>query len=155
MMWANNSVYHGPMVCFLHITLSHYHNYANLSEGIELLKCLSDIFLSVSRVKSVPDLIIIIKAEGWHICHCLGLGHETMVCSVCLSIFLFLRNWVYYSNDKYRTKMKKLSSWSIYGVSVMNILTKEDYLKWGYMVMSCQCYNGKQNIIVYTIAHII
>ena len=34
--------------------------------------------------------IIIIKSEAWPICHCLGLGHETMVCAVCLSMFLLL-----------------------------------------------------------------
>ena len=34
-------------------------------------------------------LIIIIKSEVWTIIHCLGLGHETMVCAVCRSIFLF------------------------------------------------------------------
>ena len=28
-------------------------------------------------------LIIIIKSEVWNITHCLGLGHETMVCAVC------------------------------------------------------------------------
>ena len=33
-------------------------------------------------------LIIIIKSEVWTINHCLGLGHETMVSAVCLSIFL-------------------------------------------------------------------
>ena len=33
-------------------------------------------------------LIIIIKPEVWIINHCLGLGHETMVCAVCLSMFL-------------------------------------------------------------------
>ena len=33
-------------------------------------------------------LIIIIKSEVWTITHCLGLGHETMVCAVCLSIFV-------------------------------------------------------------------
>ena len=33
-------------------------------------------------------LIIIIKSEVWAITHCLGLGHETMVSAVCLSIFL-------------------------------------------------------------------
>ena len=33
-------------------------------------------------------LIIIIKSEVWTITHCLWLGHETMVCAVCLSIFL-------------------------------------------------------------------
>ena len=36
-------------------------------------------------------LITIIKSEVWTITHCLGLGHETMVCAVCLSIFLWKR----------------------------------------------------------------
>ena len=31
----------------------------------------------------------LIKSEVWTITHCLGLGHETMVCGVCLSIFLW------------------------------------------------------------------
>ena len=31
-------------------------------------------------------LIIISKSEVWTITHCLELGHETMVCAVCLSI---------------------------------------------------------------------
>ena len=34
-------------------------------------------------------LIIIIKSEVWTITHCLGLGHETMVSAVCLSIFFW------------------------------------------------------------------
>ena len=29
-----------------------------------------------------------VKSEVWPICHCLGLGHETMVWAVCLFIFL-------------------------------------------------------------------
>ena len=33
-------------------------------------------------------LIINIRSEVWTITHCLGLGHETMVCAVCLSILL-------------------------------------------------------------------
>ena len=33
-------------------------------------------------------LIIIIKPEVWIINHYLGLGHETMVCAVCLTMFL-------------------------------------------------------------------
>ena len=33
-------------------------------------------------------IIIIIKSKAWTITHCLGLGHETMVCVVCLSMFL-------------------------------------------------------------------
>ena len=35
-------------------------------------------------------LIIIIKPEVWIINHCLGLGHETMVCVVCLTMFLWI-----------------------------------------------------------------
>ena len=34
-------------------------------------------------------LIFIIKSEVWTNTHCLGLGHETIVCAVCLSIFLW------------------------------------------------------------------
>ena len=32
--------------------------------------------------------IIIIQSEVWTITHCLGLGHETMVCAVCLYILM-------------------------------------------------------------------
>ena len=35
-------------------------------------------------------LIIIIKSEVWNITHCLGSGHETMVCAVCLFVFLWI-----------------------------------------------------------------
>ena len=37
--------------------------------------------------------IIIIKSEVWTIIHCLGLGHETIVCAVCLSKFLCRWFW--------------------------------------------------------------
>ena len=36
-------------------------------------------------------LIIIIKSEVWTIIHCLVLGNETMICAVCLSIFLWIK----------------------------------------------------------------
>ena len=35
-------------------------------------------------------LIIIIKSEVWTTTHCLGFGRVTMVCTVCLSIFLWI-----------------------------------------------------------------
>ena len=47
--------------------------------------------LPISRVMTTRIYIlclIIIKSEVWTITHCLGLGHETMVCAVCLSAFL-------------------------------------------------------------------
>ena len=93
------------LVC-LYSTPFHYHHCANLSEGIELIKRLSDIFCQVSKITHIFSviyyticgavyfqftyslvmieriyiicLIIIIKSEG----------HETMVSAVCLSIFL-------------------------------------------------------------------
>ena len=40
----------------------------------------------------ILSLIIIIKSEVWTITHRLGLGHETMVSAVCLSIFFWYRN---------------------------------------------------------------
>ena len=33
-------------------------------------------------------LIIIIKSKVWTVTHCLGLGHETLVCAVCLTVLL-------------------------------------------------------------------
>ena len=41
-------------------------------------------------------LSIIIKSEVWNILHCLGLGHETMVCAVCRFIFLWMQGNKYF-----------------------------------------------------------
>ena len=38
---------------------------------------------------------IIIKSEVWSICHCLELGHEKVVCTVCPSMFI----WFYGYSD--------------------------------------------------------
>ena len=35
-------------------------------------------------------LIIINKSERWQSCHCVGLGHETIVCAAYLSVFLWI-----------------------------------------------------------------
>ena len=123
---ANSRIRLGLQIVFvcLYITPSHYHHCANLSEVIELIKCMSDIFcvsvwvrLSICSQLSILQYVglcvfsssisfvmieriyilrlsIVIKSEVWTIAHCLGLGHETMVCNVCLSIFLFLSTYV-------------------------------------------------------------
>ena len=60
-------------------------------------------------------LIIIIKSEVWTITHCLGLGHETMECTVCLSIFLWesphLRalNFIL-QDDRYQSDAQRITS---------------------------------------------
>ena len=118
MMSANNRIRFALKIVFvcLYITPSHYHNCANLFEDIELIKCLSDIFVKcVNKIRHIRSvihytipgavcfqfthslmmierqyilcLIIIIKSEVWSITHCLGLGHETMLCTVCLFVF--------------------------------------------------------------------
>ena len=50
-------------------------------------------FVMIERIY-ILCLIIITKSEVWTITHCLGLGHETMVCAVCLSIFLWGMSWL-------------------------------------------------------------
>ena len=60
MMCTNSRVHYGLMVVYgyLHITIPHHHHYADLSEGNELLKCLSDIFFlgCVSKIISVLSI---------------------------------------------------------------------------------------------------
>ena len=118
-MSANNRMHFGLQIVFvcLYITPSHYHHCANLSEDNELIKCMSDIFCPMCKIKHIFPvilytiygaicfrffyqfplwwlreytlcLIIIIKSEVWTIIHCLGLGHEGMAYAVCLYIFL-------------------------------------------------------------------
>ena len=59
MMSANNRIYFGLHIVFvcLYITLSHYHHCANLSEDIELIKCLSDIFCRVCKIKHILSVV--------------------------------------------------------------------------------------------------
>ena len=61
MMCTNNRVHYGLMVVYgyLKITLHHYHHYADLYGGIELLKCLSGIFYleCVSKIGSVRSIV--------------------------------------------------------------------------------------------------
>ena len=49
---------------------------------------LSIYFMMIERIY-ILCRIIIIKSEAWTITHCFGLGHETMVSAVYLSIFLW------------------------------------------------------------------
>ena len=54
--------------------------------------CVSNSPISFVMIEKIYTLclIIIIKSEVWTITHCLGLGHETMVCAVCHSVFLWI-----------------------------------------------------------------
>ena len=79
MMCANDRVHYGPMVVCLHITLAHYHHYADVCESCIRFTHFYMMFVRIT----VCYLNITIKSEGWPICHCLGLGHETINCTVC------------------------------------------------------------------------
>ena len=60
-MCADDIVHYDPMVAFvcLLIALPHYQSYADLSESIELLKCLSGAFFldCVSKIKPIISII--------------------------------------------------------------------------------------------------
>ena len=117
MMCAYNQVHYGSMIIFmcLHIKLPHYHHYADLSEGIELQKCMSgnsvsSVYLRFSQFSQLSFMqyvglcllslpisliiviirilchIIIIKSELWSICHCVGLKSGNNG-TVCIFIF--------------------------------------------------------------------
>ena len=61
MMSANSRIRFGlqiVLIC-LYSTPSHYHHCANLSEDIELIKCLSDIFVECVRLSIFSRLSII------------------------------------------------------------------------------------------------
>ena len=114
MMSENSPISFALQIVFVcsYITPSHYHHCANLSEDIKLIKCLSDIFCRVCKFKHIPSVFslpishvmieriyiiclnIIIKSEQSIIIHCLGLGHETMVCAECLSCSLPHARWL-------------------------------------------------------------
>ena len=61
MTGANIRIRFGLQIVFvcLYITPSHYHHCANLSEDIELIKCLSDIYFveCVSKIKHIFSVI--------------------------------------------------------------------------------------------------
>ena len=120
------------LVCLYFTPLLHQYC-ANLSEDIEFIKIACQIYFveSVSKIKHILPVIhyticegcffscpislamiekiyilchiIIIKSEVWTITHCLMLGHEAMVCAVCISILLV--------NLRHHAKHHKLISW--------------------------------------------
>ena len=52
--------------------------------------CVFSLPIPLWWLREYTYFVISSSSEVWTITHCLGSGHETMVCAVCLSIFLFL-----------------------------------------------------------------
>ena len=105
MMSGKSGIRFGLQIVFvcLYITPSHYHHVQTWSEGIELIKCLSDIIRRVCKIKHILSAIHYTMCgavcfqfthflyDDWdntYFDNHLGLGHETMVCTVCLSILI-------------------------------------------------------------------
>ena len=65
-----------------------------------MVLCVSSLSISLIMIVRMRALyfVIIIKSQVYPICHCLGLGQETMVSAVCLSIFLCTEFVVWRSN---------------------------------------------------------
>ena len=76
-----------PFVCTLH----HKHIFPIIHYTIYGAMCFQFTHFHLWWLREyILCLIIIIKSEVWYIIHCLRLGHETMVCAVCFSIFLWV-----------------------------------------------------------------
>ena len=86
-----------PSVC---LRLSHFCQLSFMQYmGMYVFNLHISLFMTVVRIcilylilsyLIIIIIIIIIKFEVWPICHCLGLGHETIICAVCLSIFFMI-----------------------------------------------------------------
>ena len=55
--------------------------------GLCVFSLLIDLMIIV-RIRTLYLITIIIKSEVWPIYHCVGLGHEIIICAVCHSIFI-------------------------------------------------------------------
>ena len=112
MAWANNWVNYDLKIVFvcLHITLSYYHHYADLSESIvhissvtytlcdlvhsfnhllsNIISCVisSNLFLLIIVRMFVLYRIINIKSEIWIPSRCLISIHLIMVCAICFAM---------------------------------------------------------------------
>ena len=163
------------MIVFVHLYIppSHYHHCANLSEDIEPIKCLSDIFCRVCKIKHIllvlhyticgvvcfqfthfpcDDweniylcLIIIIKSEVWTITNYLGLGHEAMVCAVCLHVFLCIILWVLMHMYERRTRLILVYGSDVWGSQSQGTLAVDKILFW-YMRFILQVKLTTSNI---------
>ena len=82
-------------------------------------------------------LIIIIKSEVWIVNHCLGLGHETMVCAVCLTIIIFLSSSSYHHLHHHHHHYCSLylrNDQKIWITTKIHIFTK------GFKHIECGCF---------------
>ena len=83
MMGANNRIHHGlSNKHHLRLSLSY------LPWNIWGCVYYADLYLMLIVRIHVLYRIIIITSKVWPICNCLGLVYETMVCTLCRSIFL-------------------------------------------------------------------
>ena len=107
MMSANIRIRFGlqiVLVC-LYSAPSHYHHCANLSEGIELIKCLSDIFCRVCKIK-----------------HILSVIHYTICGAVCFQLTHFsCDDWEnIYSLSYYHHQIRNMNYYPLFRVRSWN-----------------------------------
>ena len=81
-------------------------------------------------------LIMIIKSDIWTIAHCLGLGHETMVCAVCLYILNDIRLRPQYDSIRYNDTHKITPSWASFVVRIVSFGSDL------YIYFCCCCANN-------------
>ena len=90
---------HGK-VCHLHITYMIWLRSSQLSQLSFMMfmgLCIFSLPTSLMMIVRICVVycITIMKSEVWTICHCLGLGHETIVFAACLYIFIHTHTYIY------------------------------------------------------------
>ena len=102
--------------------------------------CVFSLLISLVMIERIYILclIIIIQSEVWTIIHCLVFGHETMVCTVCLSIFL----WCVRTAPGIGVKRYTWSRCNSYCDTLLTILSMIWYLR--YIFLTFYSYRNCQ-----------
>ena len=86
--------------------------------------------------------------SSWTITHCLGLGHETMVCAVCVSVFLWRKMDDVDCLKKWRNPWRKNTMFSVTPHPVRNVLNIRVILFsirlcfWARQILTCPLVTG-------------
>ena len=136
MMSANIRIIFGlqiVLVC-LYSTRSHYHHCANLSEGIELIKCPSDIFFEcVSKIKHILSVI------QYTLCGAVCFQFTHFSCDDWENIHT-LSHYHHQIGSMYYYPLFRVRSWNNGARCMSFYILKGCYIA----TKSCTCHNGRR-----------
>ena len=98
-------------------------------------------------------LIVIIKSEVWTITHCLGLGHETMVCAVCLSIFLRKKTLLHIAVGMQPPTQRAVMARVSQCHDLIIYSPDEPYSCHGRVIMPCESHSIHRRCTTHSVSH--